>query len=408
MNIVVVGAQWGDEGKGKIVDVLASRADLVVRYSGGANAGHTIVHDGVSYKLHLVPSGIVYPNTEVVLGTGMVIDPEALFLELSQIEALGVDWKGRLYISDRAHLVFPSYKAEDKAADEKRRYPIGTTGRGIGVAYAKKAFRDGVRMIDLFDDKFFSRLTPQEKRFVEPYLSRLEPLLVNLVSFMRGRASGNILFEGAQGILLDLDVGTYPYVSSGVSAPAGASLGGGVGPCDLDAVYGVCKAYTTRVGYGPFPSEFRDHEAGLGDRIREIGHEYGTTTGRPRRCGYLDLVALKYACEAGGLSALHLTHLDVYDTFDEIGVCVAYRIGGDVITEFPSSISALEDAEPVIRTVKGWKRSLRECRSYDDLPSEARAYVDLIEEYTSTPVEIVSVGCEREETIIRKDPWKRS
>lgn len=405
MKLVVIGAQWGDEGKGKIVDFLASHAKLVVRFSGGANAGHTIQVGEQIYKLHLIPSGIVHPDKIAVMGTGMVIDPQALFEELAVLESQGVDWQGRLWISDRAHLVLPSYKAMDKAMEARRARPLGTTGRGIGVSYAMKAQRDGLRMCDLFSSTFTS-LSAEDKAFLEPFRERLRPLLVDLASFMREHRGDNMLFEGAQGVLLDLDLGTYPFVSSGVSAAAGASLGGGIGPRDLDRVYGVFKAYSTRVGNGPFPSEFLpDRDGNLGERVRELGREYGVTTGRPRRCGYLDLVALRYACWTNSLDALVLTHLDVYDSFDRIQACVAYAIDGQVMDRFPSSSEELEKVTPVLKTFEGWSTRLGECRRFEDLPRQARIYMEFIEEFTETPIDIVSVGPLREQTFVRRQPW---
>ena len=406
MKVVVIGAQWGDEGKGKIVDYLAEQSDLVVRFSGGANAGHTVVHADTTYKLHLVPSGVVYSDKKVVMGSGMVIDPESLFNELATIEAQGVQWQGRVFISDRAHIVLPEYKDTDKAMDGKRRNPIGTTGRGIGVAYAQKANRDGIRVADLNEDAFLESLRPNERKFLDPFIDRLRAMTINLAEYMESYHDEKILYEGAQGILLDIDVGSYPYVSSGCSAAAGASLGGAVGPRSLDQVLGVFKAYTTRVGNGPFPSEFTEERDGdLGDTIREIGHEYGVTTGRPRRCGYLDLVALRYACRTNSIDSLVLTHPDVYDTFDEISVCVAYKIDGKETKAFPSSALQLERAEPVLKKFSGWKEPITEARSYEDLPTNCQSYIEFIEEFTGTPVGIISVGPDRTQTFIRKTVW---
>lgn len=406
MNLVIIGAQWGDEGKGKIVDYLAGNAELVVRYSGGANAGHTIVSNGKEYKLHLIPSGIIYPDTKVVLGTGMVIDIECLFDELKGLEANGIDWTGRVFVSDRAHIVFPEYKKEDLETEKNRRRPIGTTGRGIGVAYSRKSSRDGIRIADLFDPDIASVLTEQEKEYLNPYLDRLKPLVVKMVPFMREFHDKNVLFEGAQGFMLDIDMGTYPFVSSGISAAAGACQGSGIGPRAIDAVYGVFKAYSTRVGNGPFPSEFSESEKDLEESIREIGHEYGTTTGRARRCGYLDLVALKYACEANQLDGLVMTHLDTYDTFDKIGVCIAYEIDGKETTEMPTTISELEAAKPVIKYFAGWKEDISGYKDFDSFPKLVKDYVAFIEKYTGTDIVIVSVGKDRDQTIMRKDLWK--
>ncbi len=406
MNLVVVGAQWGDEGKGKIVDFLAEESDLTVRFSGGANAGHTIVAGDVTYKLHLVPSGIIYPDKKVILGTGMVIDPEALFIELATIEEQGIFWKNRIYISDRAHLVLPRYRDEDVELEKKRINPIGTTGRGIGVTYAHKAHRDGIRVGDLYNEKLYSSLPEEDRAFLDKYKLLMKDMVIDLCSFMAENKGKRTLFEGAQGVLLDLDVGTYPYVSSGYSQAAGAAMGGGIGPRAIDGVMGVFKAYSTRVGNGPFPSEFQEGRDGdLENYIRETGREYGVTTGRPRRCGYLDLPALKYACRINSLDSLVLTHLDVYDEIGEIKACIAYECGGELIEDFPSDISKLEKAVPVTKSFKGWNCSLKDIRNYDDLPQAAKDYIKFIENYTETPVDIVSIGYKREETILRKDFW---
>ena len=409
MNVVVVGAQWGDEGKGKIVDYLADQSDVVVRYSGGANAGHTIVTDRDTYKLHLVPSGIIYPGTSVILGTGMVIDPEALFSELDTLTKQGIDWEGRVLVSDRAHVVLPRYKRNDVEMEKQRRNPLGTTGRGIGITYANKAHREGIRMGDLLEDSIMRTLSEEDRSFLDRYVERIRPMLIDIAAYVAANSSKQILFEGAQGILLDLDIGTYPYVSSGSSAAAGASLGGGIGPRAIDRVIGVFKAYNTRVGNGPFPTEFReDRHKQLVDTIRETGREYGVTTGRPRRCGYLDLVALRYACRTNSIDSLALTHLDVYDTLKEFQVCVSYRSKGQQSEDFPASIEKLETTEPVTRTFPGWNRPLGEVSSYDELPAEAKDYIRFIEDYTSTRVDIVSVGYERRQTMIRRDLWTRS
>ena len=409
MNVVVVGAQWGDEGKGKIVDYLADTSDLVVRFSGGANAGHTIVFGEETYKLHLVPSGIVYPDTTVVLGTGMVIDPEALFNELAMLEEQGISWQGRVKISDRAHLVLPGHKKLDIETDKKRAFPLGTTGRGIGVTYSLKANRDGVRVADIFEKRVYKRLDKEDSEFIDTFKSRIEPMIIDMASFMAEQKDKKILFEGAQGILLDLDWGTYPFVSSGCSTASGAAAGGGVGPRDLDMVLGVFKAYSTRVGNGPFPSEFdAEREGELCNFVREEGREYGVTTGRPRRCGYLDLVALKYACRVSSIDYLVMTHLDVYDTLETVSICTGYDIDGKEVTDFPSSIEALERAEPIIQTLEGWRQPIGDCRNYQELPGAAKKYIEFIEQYTGTPVGIVSVGYRRRDTILRINPWTRS
>ena len=407
MKVVVIGAQWGDEGKGKIVDYLAEDAKYVVRYAGGPNAGHTIVVDGKQYALHQVPSGILYPEKQVFLGAGMVIDPEALFNELQMLKDNGINWEGRVFISDRAHIILPRYRQMDKDRDAARKRPIGTTGRGIGIAYSEKAERDGLRLADLDWAGKMAEYDGEDKAYLDAYKDRLLAMRVDLTAKMYEFKDSNILFEGAQGAMLDIDSGTYPYVSSGASCSAGAATGCGIGPHDLDKILGVFKAYQTRVGNGPMPTEFNaESEGELCEYVRKTGREYGVTTGRARRCGYLDLVALRYACRVNSIDSLVLTHLDIYDTFDEIEACVAYDIDGKIVTDFPASVTAMERAKPVLEKFGGWKKSLKECRSYEELPKNARAYVEFIEDYCKVPVGIISVGYERDETFIRANPWK--
>ena len=408
MRIVVIGAQWGDEGKGKIVDYLAEGAKYVVRYAGGPNAGHTIVVDGKQFVLHQVPSGILHPDKSVFLGAGMVIDPEALFDELQMLKDNGIDWEGRVFISDRAHIILPRYRQMDKERDAARKRPIGTTGRGIGIAYAEKAERDGLRLADLDWTAKMAEFDGEDKAYLDRYRDRLLAMRVDLTAKMYECKDDNILFEGAQGAMLDIDSGTYPYVSSGASCAAGAATGCGIGPHDLDVIIGLFKAYQTRVGNGPMPTEFNSESEGeLCEYVRNLGREYGATTGRARRCGYLDLVALRYACRVNSLDSLVLTHLDIYDTFDEIEACVAYDIDGKIVTDFPASVEAMEKAKPVLQKFGGWKTSLKTCRSYETLPRAARDYVEFIEDYCKTPVGIISVGYERDETFIRKNPWEK-
>lgn len=408
MKVVVMGAQWGDEGKGKIVDYLANEAQVIVRFAGGANAGHTIVIGNEEYALHLIPAGILYPDKLVVLGAGMVIDPKALFNELAMLNERGIDTTGRVFISDRAHIVLPRYIDIDKERDLARKKPIGTTGRGIGITYSMKSDRDGIRLADLSWKEKMDELEDSDREFLAPYLDRLKAMTIDLASFIKHRKNAQTLFEGAQGALLDLDLGTYPYVSSGMSSAAGAAVGGCVGPRALDKVLGVFKAYSTRVGNGPFPSEFdTTAEDELCRFVRDTGREYGVTTGRPRRCGYLDLVALRYVCFTNSIDALVMTHLDVYDTLSEVKACVAYRIGDKMIEDFPASIQDLNAAKPVLRSFPGWKQSLSDRLTYEEFPVEAMEYIEFIERFCETPIEIVSVGYQRKATIIRKSPWYR-
>lgn len=408
MNIVVIGAQWGDEGKGKIVDYLAEDAKYVCRFAGGANAGHTIVVDGKKYALHQVPSGILYSDKTVFLGSGMVVDPEALFKELEILSENGINWEGRVFISDRAHIVLPCYREIDKKRDSERKQPIGTTGRGIGTAYSQKSERDGIRLADLDWDYKINALDKADKDFLAPYIERLLAMRVDIAAKMWEIRKENILFEGAQGAMLDLDSGTYPFVSSGASCSAGASSGAGIGPRALDKIYGVFKAYETRVGNGPMPTEFNSEtESELCDYVRNTGNEFGVTTGRARRCGYLDLVALRYACRVNSIDSLVLTHLDVYDEMEQIEACIAYQIDGKIVTDFPASIPALNNAVPVLKKFEGWKQPLKNINAYEKLPSNAREYIEFIEDFTATKIEIVSVGAERNQTFTRGQIWKK-
>ncbi|MCR5081699.1 MAG: adenylosuccinate synthase [Treponema sp.] len=410
MKIVIIGAQWGDEGKGKIVDYLAEDAKYVVRYSGGPNAGHTIVVDGKQFALHQVPSGILYKDKQVFLGSGMVIDAEALFQELQMIKDNGIDWEGRVFISDRAQLILPRYRQMDKDRDASRKRPIGTTGRGMGIAYAEKAHRDGLRLADLDWEEKMAEFEGEDLEYINKYKERLLSMRVDLAQKMWEFRKDNILFEGAQGAMLDIDSGTYPYVSSGASCAAGAATGCGIGPHNLDNIMGVFKAYETRVGNGPMPTEFNDSdesESELCRYVRDTGREYGVTTGRARRCGYLDLVALRYACRVNSLDSLVLTHIDIYDEMDQIEACIGYEIDGKIVTDFPANIDKLNRAKPILQKFDGWKTSLKECRNYKKMPKNAKEYVEFIEAFTGTPVSIISVGYERNQTFIRKNPWKK-
>ena len=407
MNVVVMGAQWGDEGKGKIVDYLAQDAKYVVRFAGGANAGHTIVVDGRKYALHQVPSGILYPEKTVFLGSGMVIDPEALFAELQMLKDNGINWEGRVFISDRAHLTLPCYRQMDKDRDAARKRPIGTTGRGIGTTYSQKSERDGIRLADLDWEEKWNDLNQDDRDFLSQYKEKLISMRIDIAAKMWEVRKENVLFEGAQGAMLDIDSGTYPYVSSGASGSYGAASGAGVGPKSLDKIYGVFKAYETRVGNGPMPTEFNSEtESELCNYVRNTGNEFGVTTGRPRRCGYLDLVALRYACHVNSIDQLVLTHLDIYDDMDEIEACVAYDINGRIVTDFPANIPDLNAAKPVLEKFTGWKQSIKECTSYSKLPKNAKKYVEFIEAFTGTPVGIVSVGADRNQTFVREKIWR--
>ncbi len=420
---VVVGAQWGDEGKGKIVDILSARADYVVRYQGGANAGHTINLKGEKYILHLIPSGILHPHTVCVIGNGVVVDPVALLEEIEFLESCGVSVQGRLYISERAHLVFAYHKLLDRLSEaemETRR--IGTTGRGIGPAYVDKFNRTGIRMVELknptlFEMKLRNNLTDINKRLTTFY--RVEPIdiektvadcldfrekvlpYITDTSLLINRAAdaGNeILMEGAQGTLLDVDYGTYPFVTSSSPVSGGVCTGAGIGPTKIDYILGVMKAYTTRVGEGPFPSELTGKE---GSYLREVGQEFGATTGRPRRCGWFDLVIARYAVRINALSALAITKLDVLDELKEIKVCTAYRYRDELIREFPADPEVLENCQPVYESLPGWKSSTAGVTRFEDLPTNARRYIEYIETKTGVPVSLISVGARRTEIIVR-------
>jgi len=424
-NVVVIGAQWGDEGKGKITDLLSRSADVVVRYQGGVNAGHTVVVQGQTFKLHLIPSGILYPDTECIIGSGTVIDPEVLIAELDQLEGLGISTKN-LLISNIAHVTMPYHRLIDQASEERRgTQKIGTTGRGIGPTYADKSERAGIRIIDLMDpevliekltwtinyknailEKLYN-LPPLDPAVVikqyQEYAERLGSYVVDssLKIYEAIEQKRNILFEGAQGTLLDLDHGTYPYVTSSNPVAGGACVGSGVGPTMIDRVIGVAKAYTTRVGEGPFPTEIHTRE---GELLCELGSEFGTTTGRRRRCGWFDAVIGRYAVRINGLDCLAITKLDVLDTFEEIKVCVAYEIDGEISREFPSSTSVFSRCQAVYKTLSGWQQSTAECRSLDDLPKEALDYLKFLAELMKVPIAVVSLGASRDQTIIVEDP----
>ncbi len=418
---VIVGAQWGDEGKGKIVDLLSEDADIVARYQGGANAGHTVVIGGEKFVLHLIPAGILQPDTACVIGNGVVIDPAALLHEIEMLAKQGVQVQGRLFISPRAHAVMPYHKMLDK---EEADLPgkIGTTGRGIGPAYVDKAHRMGIRIVDLLDTEILREKIHRNLREKNALLSAvygkapldaeailqeycrfnelIAPFVTDIVQYLHQAIveGKKIICEGAQGSLLDMDFGTYPYVTSSNPTSGGACTGLGIGPTKINNVLGVIKAYTTRVGMGPFPTELTDE---VGEKLRTVGNEYGATTGRPRRCGWFDAAVANYAVQINGIEAWALTKLDVLDTFAEIKLCVAYRYRGKELKIFPAEMRILENCEPVYEIFPGWQKSTIHARKFEDLPRQAQAYLNAIEQFTATPIRIISVGSDREQTIVR-------
>lgn len=420
--IVVVGTQWGDEGKGKIVDVLTEKAHYVVRFQGGNNAGHTLVINQRKYILHLIPSGIFRPKTVCVIGNGVVVDPKVLISEIENLKLAGVNISPeKLKISERAHVIMPYHKALDIAREVKaNNHRIGTTGRGIGPCYEDKVGRRGFRLIDLTRPEFFKKrlkIVLEEKNFFLQYLSAeplkfeeiyeeyveygkyLAPYLVDTSQLLwEGyKKDFNILFEGAQGTFLDIDYGTYPYVTSSNTLAGNACTGSGFGPTKIREVVGIVKAYTTRVGEGPFPTELKDE---IGNYLRDKGGEYGSTTGRPRRCGWLDLVMVKKAIKLNGITKIALTKLDVLSGLDKIKVCVAYKLGGEVTDNFPSTLEALAQVDPIYEELPGWREDLTQVRELFSLPELTKKYIKLIEEYLETPVVIISTGPERENCLI--------
>ncbi len=424
-NVVVIGAQWGDEGKGKVTDLLSRSADVVVRYQGGVNAGHTVVVQGQTFKLHLIPSGILYPDTECIIGSGTVIDPGVLIGELDQLEELGISTKN-LLISETAHVTMPYHRLIDQASEERRgTHKIGTTGRGIGPTYADKSERIGIRVLDLMDpdalrkqlnwtinyknvilEKLYNVPPLDPATVIDQYLEyaeRLRPHVVDcsLKIYDAIQQRRNILFEGAQGTLLDLDHGTYPYVTSSNPVAGGACVGAGVGPTMIDRVIGVAKAYTTRVGEGPFPTEL---DGQLGEVLCDRGAEFGTTTGRRRRCGWFDAVIGRYAVRINGIDCLAITKLDVLDTLEEIQVCVAYEIDGQRCKDFPSSSRRFSRCRPIYKSLPGWQQSTEDCRTLEDLPKQALDYLKFLAELMEVPIALVSLGASRDQTIIVEDP----
>ncbi len=427
MNLVVVGTQWGDEGKGKIVDLLSEEADWIVRYQGGHNAGHTVVVGDQTIVLHLIPSGILHPGKMAVIGNGVVIDPKAFLEEVAVLSSYGIPVAERLFISEMAHLIMPYHRILDRESEKiKGSRKIGTTGRGIGPAYVDKVARIGIRVVDLFDQKTFRRklesnliemnlflkeiyhldgfdLDPVFKEYTG-YCDQLKPYVANTIQLVnraihQGR---DILFEGAQGTHLDIDFGTYPFVTSSNATAGGACTGAGVGPTQIDEVLGVTKAYTTRVGQGPFPSEL---DTTMGKAIREKGREFGATTGRARRCGWFDAVLVRYAACVNNLSSLAVTKLDVLDGQPELQICVEYEYEGRLFKEMPASLPVLEECTPRFITLPGWTETTAGIRSYEKLPKNAQAYLEAISREVGCRIDIVSTGVRRDETIILRNPF---
>ena len=425
-NIIVIGMQWGDEGKGKVVDYLTDFFDVIARYQGGHNAGHTVNIGGRKFILHLIPSGILHSGKTCIVGNGVVIDPQALIEEIEALQQAGIEVEGNLFISNRCHLIFPYHRQLEKGSEESRgRHKIGTTCRGIGPSYQTKMARSGIRLMDMGNPSLFREklnrnisevnalleslyhldpIDPEE--IYHKYLS-LYPRIKGFVTdtsllINRAIAQGkSVLFEGAQGTHLDIDHGTYPFVTSSNAVAGGACTGLGVGPTHINGVIGVSKCYTTRVGKGPFPTELKDKEGKL---LQERGCEYGSTTGRPRRCGWFDALVAQYSIRVNNLDTIALTKLDVLDTLEEIKVCTAYRYEGGIIKEFPPEEWVLERVAPQYHTLKGWQKSTLGITNYDDLPQRAKDYLKYIRDLLEKEVSIVSTGAEREETILLDTP----
>ncbi len=417
---VILGAQWGDEGKGKIVDLLSDNIDITARYQGGANAGHTIIYNGNQYVLHLIPSGIFNDNVTCVIGNGVVFDPESFLKELDMLKGLGLDLKNRILISHNAHLIMPYHKVLDKIK-ENQTEKIGTTGMGIGPAYVDKANRIGIKTIDLLDKKTLKEKIKKNLKYYnqvltsvynsnpldeikiilqyESYSSQLDDFITDTTLYLNNaiKSGKKIIAEGAQGALLDVDHGTYPYVTSSNPTVGGVCTGLGIPPTAISSIIGVVKAYCTRVGKGPFPTELNNE---LGDKLRKIGVEYGATTGRPRRCGWFDAFALKYSIMINGIQKLAVTKLDVLNDFDEIFICTSYEYEGKTVKTFPTDLLSLSAITPVYEKFEGWKTDLSEIRKFEELPENAIKYLSAIEKYCGVGISIISVGSKREQTII--------
>ena len=427
-NVVVVGTQWGDEGKGKVVDLLSAQVTKVVRFQGGNNAGHTLVVDGKKSIFHVIPSGIFHPDTRCLIGNGVVVDPEVFLEEIKGLfdKGIAINPK-RLGVSGRAHLIMPYHKAIDIAREKaKGASRIGTTGRGIGPCYEDKVARAGIRVIDLTDPDILRqkiKANLKEKNFylanlfgaepleyqpiIERYLSiahELSPFIADVSTELDEaiRRNESILFEGAQGTQLDIDHGTYPYVTSSNPVAANACIGAGIGPKSLDSIVGIVKAYTTRVGAGPFVTELVDE---TGNYLQEKGQEFGATTGRPRRCGWLDLVVVRYSARINGLTHLAITKLDILTGLDPVNLCVGYEYKGKRLENIPAQLSILDKCSPVYDAMDGWQEDISGARTFKDLPNNAQAYVKRIEDFVDVPVSIISVGSGRNETIVRKNPF---
>lgn len=422
MNTVIVGLQWGDEGKGKIIDILAKDADYIVRYQGGNNAGHTVVVNGKTYIFHLIPSGILHKDKICLLGNGVVIDPGSLLAEIKTLEKEKISYDGRLKISNQAHLIFPYHRILDGLRESKRRLRIGTTGRGIGPCYADKVARCGIRVCDLYNLKLFAQklkdnLSEKNEIFRKVfnhkgfkfddiyrqylrYANKLKDYVCDapLLLFESQNKGKAILFEGAQGAFLDIDFGTYPFVTSSSATAGGACIGSGIPPTKIDKVIGVVKAYTTRVGEGPFVTEFNPS---LMDTIRQKGREFGATTGRPRRCGWFDNVMAKFSIMINGASEMAVMKLDVLDELKVIKICTGYKYKGVVLKEFPYSLEVLNRAKPVYEELPGWQKNISSVRYYSQLPPNARRYLDRLQELLKVKLSYISVGSKREETIVR-------
>src|SRR5262245_15915560 len=426
-NIVVIGAQWGDEGKGKIVDLLTEKFDIVARYQGGHNAGHTVIVKGKKFVLHLIPSGILHTGKVCLIGRGVVLDAKACLSEVKMLEDQGVSVRGHLFVSNRAHLILPYHRAVESATEAARgEKKIGTTSRGIGPAYEDKTGRRGVRVIDLFNPEVLketvSAVTAEKNCLIqglykgEPlnaqtiyeeylsYASQLQPFVIDGAAYLNRqvRAGKKVLFEGAQGTLLDIDHGTYPYVTSSSASAGGACVGTGLAPSLITGAIGIAKAYTTRVGSGPLPTELN---GSLGETIRERGAEYGASTGRPRRCGWFDGPATQYSALLNNLQAIALTKLDVLDELPEIQVCTGYEYRGSKLSEFPAEIRVLEQVKPIYKAAKGWQSRTAGIRNYTELPKRARDYLKLLSDITETEFSFISTGPDREDTIVVPGSW---